>query len=168
MFKASELEEAPVVWGSSLFAETILVKSKYVLCHHLMFLLDCHEEEPLVCFRGIRQRKIWHFLWTKEKSWRTRQDRVWWSSSPFSERSFLDRLSFNWCWDFSVVNGAGWGCSHQNYKVNYHDNKMCPLGKETMWSMKGTDSSASSYWCSLVWLRLPLFLEPVSNGTWTL
>lgn len=28
--------------------------------------------------------------------------------------------------------------------------------------------SASSYWCSVVWLPLPLFLEPLSNGTWTL
>lgn len=54
-----------------------------------------------------------------------------------STLAFLDTLCFNWCWDLSIVNEAGWGCSHWNYKVDYHDNKMCPLGKETMWSMKG-------------------------------
>lgn len=69
--------------------------------------------------------------------------RRWWqtcSLSPVvlsSKLLFLDTLCFNWCWDPSIVNGAGWGCSHRNYKVDYHDNKMCPLGKETMWSMKG-------------------------------
>lgn len=26
---------------------------------------------------------------------------------------FLDALGFNWCWDPSIVTGAGWGCSHQ-------------------------------------------------------
>lgn len=50
---------------------------------------------------------------------------------------FLDTPCFNRYWDPSIVNEAGWGCSHWNYKVDYHDNKMCPLGKGTMWSMKG-------------------------------
>lgn len=60
--------------------------------------------------------------------------------TPFvlsSKPLLLDAHRFHRCWDLSVVNAAGWGCSHRNYKVDYHDNKMCPLGKETMWSMKG-------------------------------
>lgn len=64
-------------------------------------------------------------------------DKLVFHLSFFSKLLFPDTLCIKWCWDLSIVNGAGWGCSHQNYKVDYHDNKMCPLGKETMWSMKG-------------------------------
>jgi len=75
---------------------------------------------------------------------------------PESSSSVLLLLAdFNRRFDPSVVNGA---VHTENHKVDYHDNKARPLGKETMWSMKGRPAPPALAGVVWRWPPLPLVL----------
>lgn len=113
--------------------------SKNVLCRHLMSLLES-DEVPSACFEDTTFRDrfdLWCLLPNLElmyvggkevlqvvsSKWKVcsfaKQQQLlidWLRNILSCQLLFLYTPFFNWCWDPSIVKGAGWGCSRRNYK----------------------------------------------------